>query len=141
MKTYYLKKTFIIFSILFLYQCCSSNDNIKNDEKILNNSDYIKSVPRGMVELNLTIQEITEQENKIVLSSFIDTVYKYGAGVKPLAEGTIYSIEIDQEFYNSNKNKLEIGKQIKCRVTSKSQSMDVKRANRLKLISILKERE
>ena len=94
-----------------------------------------------MVELNLTIQEITEQENNIVLSSLINTVYKYGAGVKPLAEGTTYSIEIDREFYTSNKNKLELGKQIKCRVTSTSQSMDVKRANRLKLISILKERE
>ena len=98
-------------------------------------------MPRGMVELSLTIDEIIEEENRIVLSSIIDTVHKYGAGVKPLAEGITYSIEIDREFFNSNKNNLELGKQIKCRVTSTAQSMDVSGANKLKLISFLKERE
>ena len=141
MRKYYIKKVLIIFFLLFLYQCCSSEETVKNDEKFLNKSDYIKTVPRGMVEISFTINELIQKENTIILNSTIDKVHKYGAGVKPLTEGTNYSIEIDQELYNSNKNKLELGKQIKCRITSTSQSMDVKRANRLKLISILKERE
>lgn len=140
MNTFYLlRKIFLIISLLFLYQCCSSEEAIKNDENILNKSDYINPIPRGMVELSLTIQEITEQGNKIFLSSFIDTVHKYGAGVKPIAVGTIKLIEIDQNLFNSNKVKFKIGKQIKCQVTSNSQSMEVGKKDKLKIISLIKE--
>jgi hypothetical protein len=97
-------------------------------------------MPRGMVELSLTIQEINEQNNKIFLSSLIDTVHKYGAGVKPIAVGTINLFEIDQNLFNLNKSRFEIGKQIKCRVTSNAQSMDAGKADKLKIISLIKER-
>jgi hypothetical protein len=135
-----IRKIFLIFSLLFLYQCCGSEEAIKNDENILNKSDYIKPMPRGMVELSLTIQEITEQNNKIFISSFIDTVHKYGAGVKPIAVGTFNLIEIDQNLFNSNKSEFEKGKQIKCRITSNAQSMDAGKANKLKIISLITER-
>ena len=77
MRTKLLTKIFFIFSILFLYQCNTSEETIKKDKMILNKSDYIKSIPRGMVELSLIVNQVIESGDKFIIDSTIDKIDIY----------------------------------------------------------------
>lgn len=141
MKTLNIKKLILLFAVFFLYQYCSTENSTKTNEIILKNSDYIKSFPHGMMEVSFTIIDIIEEENKIILNSKIDTVHRYGAGVKPIAEGTTHLIEIDSDLFNSNKSYFNSGNSIKGSLSSLPNGMEISRASKLKFIKIIKARK
>lgn len=129
----------VVISILFFQQCCTTQNGIKKNKEM--NDQYSKPIPRGMIDISSTVIEVFSKNGNQYCLASIDTVYSYGAGIRPIAEGTAYEFLIDKNLFDSSKDCFVIGNQIKGRLQSSINGMNMNNKINLKLISLSKKEE
>ncbi|MEE9429586.1 MAG: hypothetical protein V3V16_01000 [Melioribacteraceae bacterium] len=128
---------FMFLALLIFSQCCSSKEKIKEESKMEKNQIQ-KSIPRSMIDASCTIIKVFEENNTTFCSVKIDTVHGYGGGVRSLAEGVNYKVEIDKNVLQKIKLNDNIGNILRCRLISMPSGMGQESKNRMKIVSVNK---
>ncbi len=121
---------------LAIFSCCSKieNESMAGDKGL--QKQVIESVPRGIIEATLIPNEIIEIDKRNICKATINTVHRTGGGIRPIAEKTDYSIEVNQNILEEIKN--YIGKPIRCQIAEIPGWMGSGKSKNYKIIRILK---
>lgn len=112
----------IILSTILFQHCCPNQIGQKNMNEIESNIRRIKPFPRGLIEASITPIEVGKKNDKYFCKATVDTVHNLGGGIRPLAERTNYTFEIENglaEYFQKM-----VGTKIKCRVTEVPMGMN-----------------
>lgn len=132
------KNVMLIFSFFIassIFQNCSNieNKNMMNDSTLQKQN---ASFPRGIIEITIVPVEIIENEKLIFCKATIDKVHKTGGGIRPVAEKTDYSFEVNQTHKEHLKK--NIGTPIRCQIAEIMGGMYPTNASKYKIIRIIK---
>ena len=90
----------IIFSIT---QCCSFQNNNKEENKIINSREFSKRpLPHGSAKVACTIMRKFEKDDKIYCVAKIDTVLSYGTGTKPIGIASTVELELREKLLSKS---------------------------------------
>ena len=114
MKKYLKIFGIIVISIVLFQHCCSSQLSHKNSEEGEPRNNMIKPFPRGLIEASITPNKITVSNEKYFCEATINKIHNIGGGIRPLAERTDYTFEIEYGLIDDFQSIL--GTKIKCRI-------------------------
>lgn len=99
----------VVFLPIFIFsftQCCTTKNEIKQEEKTVLNKDQFAPTPQpyGSAKVSCTVLNVFEKEGKNYITARIDTVHGYGVGAKPIGTGSEFDIEINKNLSNESEN-------------------------------------
>jgi hypothetical protein len=97
--------TALTFFLATFTQHCTSQNQLKEEEKNIVNENYFapRPLPHSSAEVSCTVIDIFEKENKTVIIVRIDSVHGYGAATRPIGIGTKFEIELTENHLDDSK--------------------------------------
>ncbi len=114
MKKHLIIFGIIVMSIVLFQYCCSNQLSHKNSDEGEPGKNMIKPFPRGLIEASITPNNITVSNDKYFCEATINKIHNIGGGIRPIAESTEYTFEIEYGLIDEFKSIL--GTKIKCRI-------------------------
>lgn len=131
-KFQFLRLGVLMVLFLGLQQCCTSKENVQNENEIKMNS--LKKIPNGAADLTFKFLEIKDLHGVKKIHGVVEKIHGYGSQIRPLAEGNIYDFDFDNMLLDQIRE--NIGKTLKIRITSIPQMRNNNHKSNYKILSI-----
>jgi hypothetical protein len=138
MKKHLISFGIIFMSIVLFQHCCLNQVGHKNSDEKEPRKNIIKPFPRGIIEASITPINITVKNDKYFCEATINKIHNIGGGIRPIAESTEYTFEIEYDLIDDFQAIL--GNKTKCRIAEVPAGMNSNMVSRkYKIVSKSKE--
>lgn len=135
-----IRKIFVVlitsFMLIAFTNCCTTKTELKEDAK---NNIMSKERPPspGNAEIKCNVVDLFERGNKSFCKIKLISVLNYGAGTRPIGNGSVIEFEIRNEYKSDLEKLITNGQEAKLLITEVPSGMGMENSTSYRIVKII----